>query len=110
LAPRALPLSPAAREKWIVFQHETERELAPGARLEPIRGLGNRLPAHAARLAAVLTLFEDVEATEVAAAAMDCGIELARYYAGEALRIVGAERVKPELRQAEMVRRWLLET
>jgi hypothetical protein len=110
LAPRALPLSAAARATWIAFQHETERQIAPGARLEPIRGFANRLPAHAARLAAVVMLSETVDATEVDEAAMERGIELAQYYAGEALRIVDAERVTPELRQAETVRRWLLES
>jgi hypothetical protein len=106
LTPRPLPLSPAAREKWIAFQHETERQIGPGGRLESIRGMGNRLPAHAARLAAVLTLFADLDAVEIDDLTMGCGIELARYYAGEALRLVDAEQVSPELRLAELARCW----
>ena len=38
------------------FADHVKRAIAPGAELEPIRGLANKLPEHAARLSAVLTL------------------------------------------------------
>jgi len=81
LQPRVLALSMGARLKWIDYQHDTERRLAPGGELHPVRGMGNRLPAHAARLAAVQTIFADLAATEITEEVMAGGIALAKYYA-----------------------------
>jgi len=47
--------------------------------LESIRGLGNKLPEHATRLAAVLTLMLDFHAGEIARREMEAGIELAQH-------------------------------
>jgi hypothetical protein len=108
LAPRPLPLSAAARREWIAFQQATERALAPGGPLEPVRGLANKLPEHATRLAAVLTLLVDPDAAEVSGTAMGSGIVLAQHYAGEALRLAEASGVSADLLLAERVRLWLL--
>ena len=65
LCPRRLPLSPSARTAWIKFADHIEGLIAPGGELEPIRGLANKLPEHAARLAAVLTLIDEISAAEL---------------------------------------------
>ena len=71
-----------------------KKTLAAGGELEPVRGLANKLPEHAARIAAVLTLVNDIEAGEVGPAEMDAGIAVAQHYAGEALRLFGASRMR----------------
>jgi hypothetical protein len=60
LAPRPLPLSGDALLLWIAFANHVEKRLAQGGELEPVRGLGNKLAEHAARIAAVLTLIGDL--------------------------------------------------
>jgi Protein of unknown function (DUF3987) len=108
LEPRRLLLSSAGRALWIKFADHIERAIAPGAELEPIRGLANKLPEHAARLAAVLTLVRDIDAGEIVAADIEAGIALAEHYAAEALRLFGASRISTDLRLAHKLLDWLL--
>jgi hypothetical protein len=107
LEPRALPLSQEARSIWMEFVGHIERSIGPGAELEPIKGLANKLPEHAARLAAVLTLVDNINAPEVTVDNMRAGIALAEHYAAEALRIFGASRVNDDLRLAQRLIEWL---
>jgi Protein of unknown function (DUF3987) len=107
LAPRTLPLSTAARRIWVGFHDHIEKRLARGEELDPIRGLGNKLPEHAARIAAVLTLVRDIEAREIITAEMEAGILLAQHYAAEALRLFGASRVSADLHRAQQLLVWL---
>lgn len=110
LNPRSLPLSDAARRLWIGFYNHIEQRVAFGGELEPVRGLANKLPEHAARIAAVLTLVYDICASEVAPAEMESGIELAQHYAAEALRLFSASRVSNQIRDAKHVLDWLYGT
>ena len=107
LAPRALPLSPTARDVWIEFYNHVEKRVGAGGELEPVQGLANKLPEHAARIAAVLTLCEDIDAPEVNETAMARGISLVQHYAAEALRLFGASQVSADLRDAQQLLRWL---
>jgi hypothetical protein len=108
LEPHRLILSSAGRELWIKFTDHVERAIAPDAELEQIRGLANKLPEHAARLAAVLTLVRDINATAIAGDDMRAGIALAEPYAAEALRLFGASRISADLRLAQKLLDWLL--
>jgi Protein of unknown function (DUF3987) len=107
LSPRAVPLSSEARRLWIAFYNHIETRVASGGELEAVRGLANKLPEHAARLAAVLTLVHDVEAAEVASKEMEAGIELAQHFAAEALRVFGVSRISGDLRLAQQLLNWL---
>ncbi len=108
LKPRPLGLSPAARRIWIEFADRVEVAIRDGAEYASIRGLANKLPEHAGRLAGVLTLVRDIDAAEVAVAQMAAGIMLAQHYAAEALRLFGASQIGGDLRLAEKTRQWLL--
>lgn len=108
LAPRTLKLSPEARRRWIAFHDHVEPRLVVGGELEPVRGLANKLPEHAARIAGVLTLVRDITAGEIAEAEMSAGIALAEHYAVEALRLFGASRVNADVLLACRLQRWLL--
>jgi Protein of unknown function (DUF3987) len=107
LAPRALPLSCAARRLWIAFYNHVEERVASGGELEPVRGLANKLPEHAARIAAVLAMVRDDHANEVSAEEMEAGIELAQHFAAEGLRLYGASRVNADLQLALRLLNWL---
>jgi hypothetical protein len=108
LTPRVLPLSPEARRMWIAFADHIERRLGASGELAPVAGLANKLPEHAARIAAVLAVIRNIEAGEIAAAEIGAGILIAQHYADEALRLWGASRVSPELRKAQLLLVWLL--
>lgn len=110
LAPVTLPLSPRARDLLWRFYEETERAQALGGVLEHIRSYGSKAAEQAARIAGVLTLWTDLDAPEVAPEAMGWGIELARFYLGEALRLAEAGAISEETNRAEMLRRWLVDS
>jgi hypothetical protein len=109
IRPRVLPLSPAARRAWIDFHDWTEIRVRAGGEFEAIRGLANKLPEHAARLAAVLTVTADPDAGEVPAEAMDSGTVLARHYASEAIRLFQCSVADPHLQMAQRTLAWLRE-
>jgi len=108
LAPRKLPLSNEAKRAWIGFSNHVEMAIAPDGVLAPIAGLANKLPEHAARLAAVLTLVRDIDAGEISADEMAAGILLAQHYAQEALRLFGAKGITEDLCLAQATLNWML--
>ncbi len=103
-----LTFSPKAAGIWRDFADHVEKLLAPGQPFEPIRGFANKLPEHAARVAAVLTLVDNIQAAHVDSEAFERAIMLAQYYAHEALRLFEAGYARPELQRAEALRNWLL--
>lgn len=108
LNPRRLMLGDEARELWVRYADDVEVRLASGREFEPIRGLANKLPEHAARLAAVLCFVGNQEAEAVGPEAMAAGIELANYYAAEAIRLHMGGKDDPQLKEAEKLRQWCL--
>lgn len=100
-------MSPEATRGWIEFADHIEIQLGPGGELEPIRGFANKLAEHAARLAAVVALVDDITAPAVSGEHLAAGIELAEHYAGEALRMFAAGRADPNLTLAQKTLDWL---
>jgi hypothetical protein len=107
LKPRELPLSPDAKKIWIAFHDGIERQLADGGTLAPIRGLSNKAPEHAARLAGVLALVDDPHCQSVKLDYLESGIKLVQHYLNEALRLFNAAVSSPDLIQAEKLLDWL---
>jgi hypothetical protein len=110
LEPRALPLSMEAAELWKQFVQNVESSIGPGGDLETIKGLANKLPEHAARLAGVITLIGDINAPEVSEQSMKAGIALAEHYVAEAMRLFEVTRINADLRLAQRVLDWLHRT
>jgi Protein of unknown function (DUF3987) len=108
LEPRPLLLAPEASRLWILFADYIEKAIGQGGALEPVRGLANKLPEHAARLAAVLSVVRDLDSAAISADEMRAGIRLAEHYAAEALRLFGTSRVNRELLLAQRLLAWLL--
>jgi hypothetical protein len=106
LDPPAMQLHPDARAAWIAFSDECERKAGPRGELITIKAFAAKLAEHAARLAAVLTVYDNPDATEVSLVTMQSGIELARYYANEMLRLHGGASVAPVLRMARQLLTW----
>jgi Protein of unknown function (DUF3987) len=93
---------------WFGFADYTESTIAQGGDLEAIKGLANKLPEHAARIAAVVTLVRDIYAGDIAPDDMAAGIMLAQHYAAEALRLDGASGISDGLRRTKQLLEWLL--
>lgn len=108
LRPRRLTLSPAAREALIAFSDAVERSQAPGGECEQVRGHASKAAEQACRIAGVLTLWADLSAPEVPAAAMANGIALARFYLSEAQRLAGMAAMSDSVAKAEDLRLWML--
>jgi hypothetical protein len=102
-----LAFTQTAAKTWIRFHDDVERSMVEGGELEPIRGLANKLPEHAARMAGVLSLAENIQATEIDHNTLEQGITLATYYASEALRLTGGCQIPPDLQLAVKLLSWL---
>jgi hypothetical protein len=128
LKPKVFRFSEAAAAAWWCFHDEIEAEVKPEGRLSTVAGLANKLPEHAARIAAVLTAFEGrqrkpikaifepdeiipppvpMPPLEIEFPELERGIEIARYYAQEALRIWNAASATVVLLNAQKLLDWL---
>ena len=75
--------------------------------LRPICAFAAKSAEQAARIAGVLTLYADPDATEINAEMMGRATELTQYYLEEALRLIDAATVDKELKDADALWRWL---
>jgi uncharacterized protein DUF3987 len=107
LQPRPLPLSPEARQLWIQFADEIERQLGPRGELSQISGFAAKLPEHAARIAGVLAMFENPETPEIEARLLLNAMTISQHYAQAALRLHGQSRLSEELKDAEVLLDWV---
>ncbi len=107
LTPRLLTFSPDARSAWQAFYNRIECQLSSDGALRSIAGLANKLAEHAARLASILAVVEDIDVQVVNLDVMEAGIALAEHYASEALRLQGAALIDTTLRDAALLLDWL---
>jgi hypothetical protein len=92
---------------WLNYADAVEHRLGVGGAFEPIRGLANKLPEHAARIAGVLTMIGNLAATSITSSALQSAILITEFFASEALRLFDAGMVSPEIRHAETLLTWL---
>jgi len=107
LNPPVLKLSPDARIRWISGVNQVERRLGAGGEFESIRGFANKLMEHATRLAAIVQLVKNPMAECISDSCMASGIELAEYYASEAVRVFSTSNVRADLALAQKLIDWL---
>lgn len=107
LAPRALPMSAGAVDLWKQFFDHIEMQSGDGGDLAPIRDFASKAAEHAARIAGVLTIVNDLQADEISVAAMENAVTLVNWYLGEAERLQSASRLDPKLLRASALLDWL---
>jgi hypothetical protein len=107
LTPRTIKLSAEAKAAWVAFHDQIEGEMAQDRALEYLRDVAGKAAENAARIAAVLTIVETPDASIIEADAMTAGCELMTWYVFEALRLSGAHRQPPTLRNAIKLLEWL---
>jgi hypothetical protein len=107
LTPRALGLSAPARERWIAFRDEVERDMRPGGRFASLRDVAGKAAEQAARLAGVLTLVDNITARFISGDVMARGCDLMSWYLGEAVRMAEVTYVPPAIANAQLILDWI---
>lgn len=110
LEPRALALTPDARELWEQVQNAIEREQADGGRYASIRAWASKAGAQVLRVSGVLTLLDNPDAGSIDRATVEQAAELMLWHLGEAVRIVGTAAVPLDVRNAESLLGWCHDT
>lgn len=110
LEPRPLHLSREARVLLVRFSDAIETAQVPGGNLAHVTGYASKTAEQAARIAGVLTLWRDLEASEVTPSDMANAITLAQFYLSEAARLADAATISAEIKKAEALRRWILQS
>jgi len=95
---------------YIEFHNEVEAQLSEKGAYSEIRGFASKAPEHAARLAGILTLIEDIDAPEISKEKMVSGVALGRYYLHEAKRQFVASVEDPAIASAKQVLKWMQQT
>jgi hypothetical protein len=107
LMPMALAMSAGASDLWQTFYDHIESQCGPGNPLASIGDFAAKAAEHAARIAGVVTIIEDLHAREIGKEAMRGAIELADWYVTEASRLQQAGRTDPRLLRAAKMLEWL---
>ena len=107
LTPRALAISADAAGIWREFYDHIESQCGSGNPLASIGDFAAKAAEHAARIAGVITIVEDLHAKEVGLETMQGAIELVNWYVREADRLKTASRTDPKLLRAAKVLEWL---
>lgn len=104
-----ITLSPDAATVLADYNNDIEARMAEGDAYAGLTAQAAKSAQQAARIAGVLTLFDDLYASEVGEEAMRNGVTLARYFLNEAKRLFEGASADPQLRDADALRIWLLE-
>ncbi|ABD53150.1 YfjI family protein [Jannaschia sp. CCS1] len=107
LEPPHLTLTPDARKVLWDYYVETETAQQAGGSLEGLTAYASKTAEQAARIAGVLTLWENLQAREIQIGMMKSGVRLARFYLGEAKRLAESAEISIETEKAERLRLWL---
>jgi hypothetical protein len=107
LDPPRLRLAADAKGLWVRFHDFVEIGLGGDGEFAPVRAFASKTAEHAARLAGILTLVDDIHARGIPLDKMASGIELAKHYLAEALRLYHAGATDPDIGLAERLLGWL---
>lgn len=94
-----------AKQLWIKFHDDIEGRILKD--YIDIKGFANKAAEHAARIACVIQFCEDHNSEVVSGMNMQRGIDICKFYFGEALRLTGAKQTDGELDKAQRVLDWL---
>lgn len=108
LEPRALPLAPDAKALWVGVHNAIEADMA--GEFASVRAWASKAASQVARIAGVLTLVEEPDATAIRAETVGRAALLAMYHLREAARIAGTASVPAKVKHAEALLTWCRET
>lgn len=106
LAPRALMLAPAEKNLWILFHDHVEENMQTEKSFAEIRSFASKAPEQVLRIAGVLSLMEDLEATYIKYYHLESAIHLVTFYLSEAVRLRGLSSTNPDLVLSKKLLTW----
>ena len=106
---RAIGMSVRAASLWIEFYNEIERRQASGAALGGARAFASKAAEHAGRIAGIVEIVGNPDATDVSLDTMVGAIEIARFYIGEHVRLTGAGNDDQRAKVLNLLLTWLQE-
>lgn len=109
LKPRDLHMGDKAMAMWIAFYNQIEARQAAGDELEGARPFASKAAEHAARIAGVITMIENPDATQISADAMEGAIQVTAFYLSEHLRLTGAGREDRKNKALRSLQAWMQE-
>ncbi|MGC6498959.1 MAG: YfjI family protein [Henriciella sp.] len=104
-----LRLSQEAADALRAYYNEVEGEQLPRRSYEDVRSFASKSAEQAARIAGILTIYENEVAEIIGANEMRCGIDLARFYLTEARRLMDRAPAEKLHRDAQKLSDWLSE-
>ncbi len=106
LQPQHMGIGGAARTLWIEMHNQIESSISGD--LKPVRALASKAAEHLGRIAGVLTLINDPQASAVTEEAMQRAALLVEFYLGEAMRLSGVQPQHEKADQAAVLWAWLM--
>jgi hypothetical protein len=103
---RTLTLADGAEKAALAFYNEIERAQAPGCKYVKIKPQAGRAEEQARRIAGSLELFYFPKAKAIGELNMKRGIAIARWYLGEALRVIEGGTLADEVTDAHAIIEW----
>lgn len=107
---RAVEMNEDAKKDWWSFYEECESQIGRGEKFESVRPLAGKIAEHAARIAAVIAFMNDPKVKKLDSNAILCGIDIAKWYLNEAVRISKNQTVSDETKQAVTLLDWIRDT
>ena len=107
LETRPIGMSANAAALWIEFYNQIEREQTSGAALGGARAFASKAAEHAARIAGIVEIVTDPDATEVSVETMGGAIAVASFYIAEHVRLTGAGIEDRRFAQLRSLHAWL---
>jgi putative DNA primase/helicase len=108
LAAPVLYLSPKAKDHWVEFHDEVEREIGSMGEYAAVGDIAAKTAENAARLAGVFHVFEHGPDGEVSAETMDGGARIAAWHLYEARRLIESNQEPQSILDACTLWDWLL--
>ena len=105
-----LHLSLGAKVLLQEYYEATERAQSPSGELAHVRPYGSKTAEQAARIAGVMTLWVNLDARKIEPSTMADAIVLAQFYLSDAGRLADAAIVSEKVEQAELLRKWALDS
>ena len=102
---KKVQFSSSAKKMWIEEFNRAERLCSSGCDYSGFGGLVSKHGERIARIAGVLTVFEESDLI-VSEKIMESAIELGKWYLLESIRIIGAGSLKPEINDALDLIEW----
>jgi hypothetical protein len=107
LQPRTLRITEEAAKAWRAFYDHVEGQCGADRELQSIRDFAAKAAEHAARIAGVLTIVDNLQTDAIGMGAMEPALMLADWYVNEAVRLQRAGRTDARLLRAQQLLDWM---